>query len=213
MQLFTKMTRMLLYRLHCFSIDFITKQRYVAYKNFYSLAPHESIGSVFKMGYNFLSRLKLSTDITANENETNELIEIQAIATETSLKTANVFPGRGPPPDKPVNCCMTGCANCVWITYAAELVHYYRPEGKQKVREAIQNIDDPNLRGFLEIELAQQLQEWNRLFIFKYLNVYIVLYSFVTCISSCMNILHLLQLYICKYTLYLRNLSCLMFHI
>lgn len=78
---------------------------------------------------------------------------------DVKLKTTDVIPGRGPPPEKPADCCMSGCPNCVWVTYAEELLHYYRPLGKRKVREAINNIDDQNLRGFLEMELARELRD------------------------------------------------------
>ena len=56
-----------------------------------------------------------------------------------------------PPP--PTNCCMSGCANCVWIQYAEEVSSKLR-DGSDAVREIImKEVQDPNMRSFLEMEL------------------------------------------------------------
>lgn len=56
-----------------------------------------------------------------------------------------------PPP--PTNCCMSGCANCVWIQYAEEVSSKLRG-GSDAVREIImKEVQDPNMRSFLEMEL------------------------------------------------------------
>jgi len=70
----------------------------------------------------------------------------------SSLKTAAIVPGKGPPPEAPVTCCMSGCANCVYIAYAEELKMYYS-DGGEKAREAIEKIEDPSLKAFLKLEL------------------------------------------------------------
>ena len=61
-----------------------------------------------------------------------------------------------PPP--PTDCCMSGCANCVWVVYAEELAAIYKDGGRaaEKVLEAIQ---DPSLRIFLSLELRERLKE------------------------------------------------------
>ena len=61
-----------------------------------------------------------------------------------------------PPP--PTDCCMSGCANCVWVLYAEELTEIYRDGGRaaEKVLEAIQ---DPSLRIFLSLELRERLKQ------------------------------------------------------
>lgn len=53
---------------------------------------------------------------------------------------------------------MSGCANCVWITYAAELAAIYKDGGKasEKVMKAI---DDPSLKIFLNLELKELLKD------------------------------------------------------
>jgi hypothetical protein len=67
----------------------------------------------------------------------------------------DIVPGKGPPPEPPVDCCMSGCANCVWIQYAEELKNYYSlDQGSKKAKEAIELIDNPGLKMFLKVELG-----------------------------------------------------------
>lgn len=56
-------------------------------------------------------------------------------------------------PSPPTNCCMSGCANCVWIKYAEEISSQLRG-GSDIVREIIiKEVQDTNMRSFLEMEL------------------------------------------------------------
>ncbi|XP_046407894.1 UPF0651 protein YPL107W, mitochondrial [Ischnura elegans] len=55
-------------------------------------------------------------------------------------------------PEEPTTCCMSGCANCVWIEYAEELSKRFK-DGGEKARESIMKISDPNMRAFLLTEL------------------------------------------------------------
>jgi len=55
-------------------------------------------------------------------------------------------------PDEPTTCCMSGCANCVWIEYAEVMAARYK-DGGQKARQAIANIQDPMMKAFLTMEL------------------------------------------------------------
>ena len=67
----------------------------------------------------------------------------------------NIVPGKGPPPEPPVDCCMSGCANCVWIQYCEELKHYYSDGmGQELARKAIETIDNEGLKMFLKVELG-----------------------------------------------------------
>uniref|UniRef100_A0AAG5DFD5 Oxidoreductase-like domain-containing protein n=1 Tax=Anopheles atroparvus TaxID=41427 RepID=A0AAG5DFD5_ANOAO len=56
-------------------------------------------------------------------------------------------------PPEPTTCCMSGCQNCVWIQYAAELTKILN-DGGEKARELVlEKISDPSLKMFLKIEL------------------------------------------------------------
>lgn len=60
------------------------------------------------------------------------------------------------PPD---NCCCQGCDNCVWIQYCEELVEYFQDGGDRAKKEIDQLIDDPSLKMFIKMELAQKLKD------------------------------------------------------
>lgn len=57
-------------------------------------------------------------------------------------------------PDPPANCCMSGCANCVWIEYGQELARLYRDGGRAAER-VMRAVEDPGMRIFLSLELKQ----------------------------------------------------------
>lgn len=56
-------------------------------------------------------------------------------------------------PEAPTNCCMSGCANCVWIQYAEELATLFKDGGKTSREIILQKVDDPNMKAFLMTEL------------------------------------------------------------
>lgn len=56
-------------------------------------------------------------------------------------------------PEEPTNCCMSGCANCVWIDYAKELTRIYADGGSRAQQLVLQKITDPSLKVFLQMEL------------------------------------------------------------
>ncbi|CAH1280026.1 unnamed protein product [Diabrotica balteata] len=59
-------------------------------------------------------------------------------------------------PEEPTTCCMSGCANCVWIEYADELQKYFQ-DGGERAREEINNrVTDPNMKAFLSHELRMR---------------------------------------------------------
>jgi len=55
-------------------------------------------------------------------------------------------------PEEPTTCCMSGCANCVWIEYAEVMVVRYK-DGGHRARKAIESIKDPMMKAFLTMEL------------------------------------------------------------
>merc|ERR1712179_91388 len=65
------------------------------------------------------------------------------------------------PPPLPNTCCMSGCANCVWLDYAEEMVRFYKHRGEQMdfaslLREVDKNIDDPMIKAFISMELKSK---------------------------------------------------------
>lgn len=53
---------------------------------------------------------------------------------------------------------MSGCANCVWITYAQDLATIYG-DGEEAAEKVMNAIDDPSLKIFLHLELKGLLEE------------------------------------------------------
>ena len=56
---------------------------------------------------------------------------------------------------------MSGCANCVWLDYAEEMVKYYEALGKKmELSELLNtlddNVDDPMVKAFLTMELKSK---------------------------------------------------------
>ena len=56
---------------------------------------------------------------------------------------------------------MSGCANCVWLDYAEEMVSYYQSLGKKmELTELLDtledNVDDPMVKAFLKMELKSK---------------------------------------------------------
>jgi len=56
-------------------------------------------------------------------------------------------------PHPPTTCCMSGCANCVYIAYAEEVTKLFSDGGQLAKEIILDNIDDPNMKSFLIMEL------------------------------------------------------------
>lgn len=55
----------------------------------------------------------------------------------------------------PELCCMTGCPNCIFITYADDLIDYCRAVGKDPKEEVKLVTTDPNIRVMIEMLLRE----------------------------------------------------------
>ena len=95
----------------------------------------------------------VDSDEKSEEQQLDPSLEVMTSSSETCLKTEKVIPGKGPPPEPPVECCMSGCAKCVWIIYAEELKNYYN-DGGDAARKAVEKIENPSLKAFLKLELG-----------------------------------------------------------
>ncbi|KAG5900582.1 hypothetical protein JTB14_022885 [Gonioctena quinquepunctata] len=59
-------------------------------------------------------------------------------------------------PEEPTTCCMTGCAECVWLEYAEKLSEYFGDSGEGALKEINEKITDPNMKAFLLHELRMK---------------------------------------------------------
>lgn len=57
-------------------------------------------------------------------------------------------------PEEPTTCCMSGCANCVWVEYAEKLkIILANSDGKRVKQMILDKINDPTMKAFLSAEL------------------------------------------------------------
>lgn len=60
-------------------------------------------------------------------------------------------------PKEPTTCCMSGCANCVWIEYAEKVKHILVDNDSEQIRKMVlDKIQDPNMKAFLSMELKSK---------------------------------------------------------
>jgi len=60
------------------------------------------------------------------------------------------------PPAVPDYCCMSGCANCVYLQYAVEMAECFGDNGATALK-VIDAIEDETLRAFLRMEVQYAL--------------------------------------------------------
>lgn len=57
---------------------------------------------------------------------------------------------------EPKTCCMSGCANCVWIQYAEKLSSVMNKSSEEVQKIILEKVQDPNMRSFLSMELRMR---------------------------------------------------------
>lgn len=67
-------------------------------------------------------------------------------------------------PDPPSNmCCMSGCANCVWLDYTDDMIKTYENKGQTLdlnivLKEIDDNVNDPMIKSFIKMELKSKFK-------------------------------------------------------
>ncbi|XP_013387018.1 oxidoreductase-like domain-containing protein 1 [Lingula anatina] len=63
-----------------------------------------------------------------------------------SNASVDAMPGKGPPPEPPIYCCMEGCPDCVYLKYANDLIAYYENGGEKAKMEIEKNVQNPHIQ-------------------------------------------------------------------
>ncbi|XP_015590665.1 uncharacterized protein LOC107265582 [Cephus cinctus] len=101
---------------------------------------------------NTFTILRMSSNVDeGSKNKTNKLSNDKTTETEKKYKQRT-----NEEIDElvaPNNCCMSGCANCVWIQYAEKLSNVLRTSDADVQKIIMDKVEDPNMRVFLSMEL------------------------------------------------------------
>ncbi|KHN76235.1 Oxidoreductase-like domain-containing protein 1 [Toxocara canis] len=65
--------------------------------------------------------------------------KFSCVSTRTVTPRRAYVGSHAPEPPDPLTCCGSGCADCVWIVYGTELMHYY---SDKPIEEALRMIDE-----------------------------------------------------------------------
>ena len=89
-----------------------------------------------------------SSSYSSQQSNTSDA---DAVAADREICTTNINP-----PEIPTGCCMSGCANCVYIQYAVEMADYCKDGGTAALK-VIDSIEDETLKTFLKMEIERAL--------------------------------------------------------
>lgn len=105
--------------------------------------------------FSFFRRAKSEDKIESDHEDHHIRPALEAHMPDTpQAHSTKMVPGKGPPPEPPVDCCMSGCANCLWIQYAEDLKDYFsEAESEAILKKAIEEVDHPGLKWFLKVEM------------------------------------------------------------
>ena len=130
-----------------------------------------SVRELFISDSNFRNEVNRDPEMTIPACTASRLVRlirqnsVRTLVSSSRRLTSDVDSGSPPPsaPSLPGPCCMSGCANCVWLDYAEEMVTYYQSLGKKmELTELLNtledNVDDPMVKAFLKMELKSKYQ-------------------------------------------------------
>ena len=109
------------------------------------------VNNLFKAQFT-LKYKKTATKTTTISNETNK--------NKSSLSSNKDFYLEKP--DSPLTCCGSGCQNCVYLTYADDLMKYYEQKyddssfGINKALEEVNKITDESLKSYITMEIQMK---------------------------------------------------------
>jgi len=120
---------------------------------------HEAIPYELRGAKRFNSSFWVDADTDSNEAQETEKDEAIRVEEEKEDEVSNKEE-EGPPP-LPTTCCMSGCANCVWLDYADAMVAFYSARGEGVALQDLlitmrSNVEDPMVKTFIEMELKSK---------------------------------------------------------
>jgi len=85
------------------------------------------------------------------------------LISSTCKTTLSYYSTSAPPPEAPGTCCMSGCANCVWLDYAEEVTKYYEMKGgdlpkDEIIKEIESQMSDPMVKAFVLLEIKSKFR-------------------------------------------------------
>ena len=146
---------------------FITKSSIISIYHIYAISNaisgvynHEAVPYELRGVKMFNSAFWVEADSHSSNEETAKYDEVRKEEEKEEGVSNEVKEEDGPPP-LPTTCCMSGCANCVWLDYADAMVAHYSARGQGVALEDLlstvrSNVEDPMVKTFIEMELKSK---------------------------------------------------------